>query len=110
MKAIVHTTATREVCKACHAINAVGFSVPGDVWMAVVPPHLRNGVLCLACFARFGDERLIAWDESIELYPLSLATHQGVAGLGELGFQRNTEHKRPASCRCGCDITQCNTS
>ena len=71
---------TREICKACHQINAVGFHVPAEIWAAAVPEHLRNHVLCLVCFARFADEQLIPWDEQIEFYPVSLATHLDVPG------------------------------
>ena len=75
-------SASREICKLCYHVNAVGFSVPDDVWAAVVPEHVRDNVVCLACFTRLGDEKLIAWDQEIELWPVSMATH--ARGLGEV--------------------------
>ena len=46
---------SREICKACYQINAVGFKVPVDVWKAAVPESLEDRVLCLSCFIRFAD-------------------------------------------------------
>lgn len=70
---------TREICKACNQISAVGFSVPDEMWEVAVPSHLRNGVLCIACFVRFADEQLIPWDRVIQFHPVSLALHHGIA-------------------------------
>lgn len=72
--------ATREICKACWRPSAVGFSVPDEVWLAVVPTQLPGHVLCLACFSALADEALVAWDRAIEFHPVSLATHIGRAG------------------------------
>lgn len=69
------TGPTREICKCCDEDNPVGFDVPDDVWLAAVPAEYANRVLCLQCFAKFADERLIAWDKGIKLYPVSMATH-----------------------------------
>lgn len=66
--------ATREICKCCGRISAVGFDVPDDVWARIVPE--RYSTLCLACFAMFGDESGIAWDQEITNFsPVSLASH-----------------------------------
>ena len=66
---------TREICKLCWQINVVGFHVPDDVWTAVVPECAQTRVVCLACFTRLADEKLIPWDRDIEFSPVSLATH-----------------------------------
>jgi len=66
---------SREICKICYKVNAVGFSVPDDIWRAVVPQHLVNRVVCLACFTMLADERLIAWDEHIDFFPVSMISH-----------------------------------
>jgi hypothetical protein len=66
---------TREHCKNCGRISAVGFHVPDDIWAGVVPEHLRERVLCIACFAMFGDESLTLWDAKIDFYPVPLARH-----------------------------------
>jgi hypothetical protein len=69
--------ATRECCKACNRISAVGFWVPNKVWLASVPKHLQNGILCVSCFVTHADERLVPWDAEIQFYPVSLRTHLG---------------------------------
>ena len=66
---------SREICKICWHVNPVGFSVPDAVWEAVVPLQFRSNVLCILCFARLADEKLIPWDEDIKFYPVSLYTH-----------------------------------
>lgn len=68
-------TVTREICKLCYCVNAIGFRVPEDVWRAVVPQHVQNAVVCLACFTRLADEQLVPWDRDIALFPVSLARH-----------------------------------
>ena len=70
-----HTS--REICKLCYHVNAVGFSVPDEVWAAVVPDHVRDNVVCLSCFTRLADEKLIEWDQEIQFYPVSMTTHVG---------------------------------
>jgi len=67
---------SREICKLCYHPNPVGFDVPDDVWAAVVPSEYRNRVVCLPCFVRLADEKLIAWDTDIQFYPVSVATHR----------------------------------
>ena len=66
---------SREICKSCWNINALGFHVPDDIWNAAVPELLRDRILCIVCFARFADERLIAWEKVIEFFPVSMASH-----------------------------------
>ena len=66
---------SREICKLCWHVNAIGYRVPDHVWSSVVPEAARNSVVCLACFVRLADELSIAWDHDIEFYPVSLATH-----------------------------------
>lgn len=69
--------ATREICKCCGAVVAVGFDVPNDVWFASVPARWREDVLCLNCFTRFADESRIEWDAQVQFYPVSFVTHSG---------------------------------
>jgi len=68
-----HTS--REICKLCYHVNAVGFVVPNDTWEVVVPPHVQSAVVCLACFTRLADEKHIEWDRDIEFFPVSLVSH-----------------------------------
>lgn len=70
--------ASREICKICFHVNTIGFHVPDDVWNVVVPEYLQPSVVCLACFTRLADEKLVAWDRKIEFFPVSLAKHLDV--------------------------------
>lgn len=66
---------SREICKLCWNENPIGFSVPDEVWEAVVPEHVRDRVVCLSCFTRIADAKRILWDRDIEFFPVSLLTH-----------------------------------
>ena len=72
---------TREICKLCYQINVVGFHVPTDVWAAVIPENVRNRVVCLSCFTRLADEKLVEWDRDIQFFPVSLASHLHIERL-----------------------------
>jgi hypothetical protein len=67
--------ASREICKICFHANPVGFHVPDEIWEAAIPERMRGEVICLQCFARLADEKLVAWDGVINFYPVSMATH-----------------------------------
>lgn len=73
---------SREICKICYHPVTVGFSVPDDVWEAAMPTLVRDHVVCLACFTRLADEKLIEWDREIEFWPVSMAIHIGSAAEG----------------------------
>lgn len=66
---------TRERCRVCWKVSAVGFLVPNEIWILAVPVHLREAPMCLPCFTSFADEKMIPWDRDIEFYPVSLRTH-----------------------------------
>ena len=65
----------REICGLRHRVVAVGFHVPDRIWEAVVHKSQRNTIHCLNCFIERADEKLIAWDEHIEFFPVSLRSH-----------------------------------
>jgi hypothetical protein len=44
------TRLLRQRCKVCWSADGFNFNVPNSVWEAVVPPELRNHVVCLRCF------------------------------------------------------------
>lgn len=67
-------TLTREMCRRCNHVSAVGFHSP--IWPLVAGPHWVNEILCVRCFAELGDEKFIEWEEGIEFYPVSFATHR----------------------------------
>jgi hypothetical protein len=66
---------TREICKACGRVNPLGFSVPDGVWN-LATDHFQF-VLCIMCFAQRADEAGLRWDQEIEFFPVSLASHRG---------------------------------
>ncbi len=66
---------SREICRICFRVNPVGFYVPDNIWNDVVPPEHLSSVVCISCFARLADEKLVPWDRDIQLYPVSMYTH-----------------------------------
>ena len=66
---------SREICKLCFRANPVGFSVPDEVWADAIPVEHQSQVVCISCFARLADEKLIPWDRDICLYPVSMHAH-----------------------------------
>jgi hypothetical protein len=50
---------SREICKACFHVNPVGFHVPDHVWHIAAGDRFKDSVLCLACFCRLADEKLV---------------------------------------------------
>lgn len=75
--------ATREICKLCWRVNRVGFHVPDDVWLSVVPAHVREHVVCLDCFTRLADEAGLPWDLDIQFFPVSARTRDWRAPRNE---------------------------
>ena len=66
---------SREICRICFRANPVGFTVPDEIWKAAIPPEHLSSVVCMSCFARLADEKLIPWDRDIEFYPVSMYSH-----------------------------------
>ena len=66
---------SREICKLCFRANPVGFTVSDEIWKAVIPLEHQSKVVCISCFARLADEKLIHWECQIRLYPISMYTH-----------------------------------
>lgn len=54
----------RQTCKRCGRPDKFDFHVPDPIWVAIVPPELRNRVVCLYCF-----------DDLASEYPGPLAAH-----------------------------------
>lgn len=74
---------SRELCKICYHVNPVGFSVPDRIWRAAVPVKFRNNVVCITCFQRLADEKLIPWDDEIEFWPVSMASFVKFVQVGD---------------------------
>jgi hypothetical protein len=66
---------SREIFKLCFRANPVSFHVPDDIWKDTIPPEHQSHVVCISCFTRLADEKLIPWDNHIRLYPVSMNTH-----------------------------------
>jgi len=66
---------SREICKICGNVNTVGFNVPEDIWKIIIPTDKQNSVVCLSCFTKLGDQKMIEWDKNIEFFPVSLVVH-----------------------------------
>jgi hypothetical protein len=49
----------------CGFPDKFDFSVPDEVWAAVVPPRLLNRVVCLFCFDEFARQRNVAYARHI---------------------------------------------
>jgi hypothetical protein len=91
---------SRETCRICWRANPVGFYVPDDVWNAVIPPEHLSNVVCISCFARLADEKLVPWDRDIQLYPVSMHTHlQDVKPDLLESIRENTRCRTRRSCR-----------
>ena len=54
------------VCKACGRVDHFDFHVPDDIWNAIVPPPLRNRVVCLNCFDRYAKEMGVDYADYIK--------------------------------------------
>ena len=55
----------QQTCKACGRADYFDFTVPDDVWEAIVPVSLRNRVVCLGCFDQFARERGVPYAEFV---------------------------------------------
>lgn len=70
---VMEAIPSREFCSRCRSYSVISFAVSNEIWRMVVPERFREDILCLLCFARMADERLVKWDADIEFYPVSLA-------------------------------------
>jgi hypothetical protein len=64
-------TCTREFCGRCHRVSPIHFDAPKKTWELAAGRHWKNNILCIICFAALGDEKHIAWEEGLSLYPVS---------------------------------------
>ncbi len=65
---------TRKTCKICNNANKIRFHVSDYIWALVIPKDKINNIVCLGCFTKLADEKLIAWVNNIQFYPISLCT------------------------------------
>lgn len=65
-------TSTREWCNCCNNYSPVSFHVPDEIWNEVTMGKFQR--LCIMCFAKRADERLIDWAKDIQFFPFSLVS------------------------------------
>ena len=81
----------RESCRMCWRISAVSFAVPNDIWREAIHPFHHNSIVCLDCFIRRADEKLLPWDKSIQFFPTSMRTHLGVIESAALMYESEAD-------------------
>ena len=64
----------RQICTVCGNECRVDFIVPNDIWELATHFSQRNALICLDCFTKMADARLVQWDRYIKFYPQSLIT------------------------------------
>lgn len=57
----------RQTCALCGKIYKIDFFVRNDIWALAMPVRHRHSLCCLECFVNQADERMIEWDEHIEI-------------------------------------------
>jgi hypothetical protein len=55
----------RQTCKACGRPDKFDFTLPDEVWAAVVPPELVNRVVCLFCFDEFARQNDVSYAQHV---------------------------------------------
>jgi hypothetical protein len=63
---------TRDTCKLCYHAITVSFVADNYIWQQTVPANVRDRPVCLGCFIRLADEKLLPWDRGIQFFPISL--------------------------------------
>ena len=66
---------TRQVCQMCHEVCRVDFWVPKEMWLMASRKGFENAIVCLFCFTRIADEKMLKWDKEIKFHPVSQKTH-----------------------------------
>lgn len=55
----------QQTCRVCGRIDKFDYSIPDDIWSAIVPPQFRNRVVCLCCFDDFAKEQGIDYNDAL---------------------------------------------
>lgn len=69
------TIPNRQFCDWCHEVCRIDFAVPNEMWDEVMATPNRIGRVCVNCFARRADEKMVRWCDSITLRPMSKRRH-----------------------------------
>lgn len=74
----------RQKCAACSQVLTIDYHVSDGIWYEAVKPFYNNSIICINCFARWADEKLLPWCQEITLRPCSMRIQiDMVNGLGE---------------------------
>jgi hypothetical protein len=58
---------TRQWCDMCGEICRIIFWVPDDVWLECIPRHHWTSRVCIECFMKRADEKLIQWEKDLKI-------------------------------------------
>lgn len=62
----------RQYCAICGNLYAVDYHISNqEIWDEAIHPHYRGSTVCLECFIRRADEKMLPWDHWITFYPRS---------------------------------------
>ena len=65
-RAVESHLAMQQTCKVCGRPDYFDFTVPDDIWKAVVPETHWNRVVCMGCFDRLARENNVQYGGSIK--------------------------------------------
>lgn len=57
----------RMSCAICGGLHAIDYIVPNDIWAHAIHPFYQNSLVCIMCFIRRADEKLLPWDKVIKI-------------------------------------------
>ncbi len=55
----------RQTCKTCNRKDKFNYHVDDDVWCAIIPPLLRDGVVFLYCFEEMADRSGVSYYDAL---------------------------------------------
>lgn len=65
----------RMSCAICGGLHAIDYHVPEHLWNLAIHEYYSNSLVCINCFIRRADEKLLAWDNVIKIIGMtSMAT------------------------------------
>lgn len=66
----------RQTCKVCGRYDKFNFTLPDDIWAAIVPPEYQNRVVCLTCVDDFAARERIDYAQHLAGHPLTFSGDQ----------------------------------
>ena len=57
----------QQTCKACGQPDKFDFTLPDEVWRAILPAAFWDRVVCLFCFDEYARERNIDYADSLSM-------------------------------------------